>query len=118
MLKRAFALDTSLIVDWSKTMPLRDVPVSQMGDLTHDQAHWIHCLSQLHEHWLPLSRILFAMEADMKAPLSVAQSLVLIKDQIGLAQSTASQEILDSEPGQLEHAFLDWLSGKERALRT
>lgn len=114
MLKRAFALDLSLLVDWSKTMPLGDPPLSQKSGLTPEESHWVHCLSQLHEHWLPLSRILFVMEADLKAALSVAQAIVLIKDQIALAQSTASQEILASEPGQMEHAFLDWLPGIKR----
>jgi hypothetical protein len=112
LLKKAFSLDSSLLVDWSKTMSLEDAPLTQMEHLTPEEARWVYCLSQLHEHWLPLSRILFRMEADLKAPLSIAQALILIKDQIILAQSTASQK---TETGQPEMAFLEWLLGKQRS---
>lgn len=103
MLKRAFSLDMILLLDWCKFMPLTtETNVSQTG-FSASLKHWIHCLSQIHDHLLPLSRILFSLEKDLKEPLSLAQTLLIIKDQLAILKLNSREE--------LPMHVLDWLSG-------
>ena len=42
---------------------------------------------QIHEHLLPVSRILFNLERRLSVPISLAQGMIIVRDQLTLAQA-------------------------------
>ena len=50
-------------------------------------------LDELHQHLLPTSNILMNLEKKMGYPLSVAQAMVIIKDQISVNKLTMMKSI-------------------------
>jgi hypothetical protein len=48
-------------------------------------------LAQVHERLAHLSKIIREMERKFNSPLSLAQALVIVKDQVELTQMTASR---------------------------
>jgi hypothetical protein len=113
MMKRAFSLDGNLLVNYCKTMPLEEPVNQKIRGLDESLAQWIHRLTVLHEHLMPLSKIIFDFEKNLKAPLTLAQTLVLIKDQIQVAHTSSSDLSLESLGDfRKEISFLEWLSGK------
>ena len=51
-------------------------------------------LTQVHRHLLPISRIIFQMERDLRQSLSLSQALLIIKDQIVITNLTIQQTSL------------------------
>ena len=85
LLKQVFKLDMSLFVAACQTM---EVPFErqQNGKNTKETqlSKWLCGLSLVHEHLLRISRILFRSEKELQSELSLAQAIVILKDQLAV----------------------------------
>ncbi len=107
MLKKAFSIEPQLIIDLCKNIKLSnasDDVVKQCPNLSSSLIHWIHCLSLLHDELLPYSRIIFQSESDLGRSMTLAETLVMLKDQQSLRARGPVVDYIE---------FLEWISGKE-----
>ncbi|KAL3899991.1 MAG: hypothetical protein SGCHY_001650, partial [Lobulomycetales sp.] len=88
LLKAVFKLDSNLLLSycgnriWDNEFG-RDAPSS-----TREAKHrWTVGLVAIHKRLIPLSEIFFELEMELKQPLSLAQGLVLLRDQIEIQRA-------------------------------
>jgi hypothetical protein len=106
MLKRAFSLEPQLIIDLCKNIKLSNASndaLNKCKNLSSNLIHWIHCLTLIHDELLPYSRIIFQSESELGRSMTLAETLVMLKD----------QQSLKKGPGVDHIQFLEWISGKE-----
>ncbi|KAK5665022.1 hypothetical protein QVD99_008556 [Batrachochytrium dendrobatidis] len=89
-LKLVFRLDQPLLID-----ACVDVSIPTDDQLKHRDrlSSWLHALTLVHRHLLPLSRILFKAEWRMKSKITEAQALVIVRDQISVSRQTGGGSI-------------------------
>ncbi|KAJ1537248.1 hypothetical protein HK096_000207, partial [Nowakowskiella sp. JEL0078] len=66
------------------------------------QQNWILGLSQVHQHLMPISNIFHDLEKQLRYPLSTAQALVIVKDQVEISKRIGQIRPPNSETGNGE----------------
>ncbi|KAI8924164.1 hypothetical protein BC831DRAFT_551577 [Entophlyctis helioformis] len=84
--------ETSLADSWLRPAPDTAAHHALWGGpsttkVGNQLSQWLHGLSLVHEHLLPLSRTLFKVEQQMQASVSIAQALVILRDQLAFSVS-------------------------------
>ncbi|KAJ3357225.1 hypothetical protein HDU83_008038 [Entophlyctis luteolus] len=106
-LKRVFQLDMSLMVDMCCSMRLGKTAsesVTETGLSAPKRLRkWIAGLAELHRFLLPASRAVLHLEAQLSSQLSLAQAMVVVRDQISLLRMTKGIVGCDGSV-----TFLEW----------
>ncbi|KAJ3413467.1 hypothetical protein HDV05_008036 [Chytridiales sp. JEL 0842] len=116
MLRSAFRLDMNLMVEYFSSLTMGKM-ASLACKSRHVTAHeklkgWLSGLAEVHQYLLPASRALFHLDRQLSSPLSIAQAMVLIQDQISLLKRTqgdsghvnSTLKIDDNAP------FMEWVN--------
>jgi hypothetical protein len=85
-LKSVFLLDPSLFIEL-----LQDWELPKMSLLEDDNRRvfeWLRGLTSLHRHLIPLSKSILKLEQRMKTGITIAQTLVLVKDKVTIIKLT------------------------------
>ncbi|KAI8620819.1 hypothetical protein BC830DRAFT_424787 [Chytriomyces sp. MP71] len=91
LLKDVFYLDMSLMVDLCGPMMMgKSASRCLSSDSNREDClhNWLSGLTEVHRHLLPASRALWQMEVQMSSQLTLAQGMVVVKDQIELSRMT------------------------------
>ncbi|TPX72219.1 hypothetical protein SpCBS45565_g00528 [Spizellomyces sp. 'palustris'] len=117
LLKGVFSLDPILLLQYCSTLDMTDLVRAVSS---HKSAQWYEGLTVIHRHLVPLSRILFELEAQLHGHLSEAQALVIVKDQVTVVKLTCREEnALRDVSGSLgnligagDGSFLKWVEAE------
>ncbi|KAJ3414265.1 hypothetical protein HDV05_006794 [Chytridiales sp. JEL 0842] len=93
ILRNVFRLDMSLFVDMLSSINMGVYPAMAVGDssnltLSEKLLCWIIGLAEVHEHLLPASRALFKLQRQLPSPITLAQAMIIVKDQVTLSRIT------------------------------
>ncbi|KND00888.1 uncharacterized protein SPPG_03988 [Spizellomyces punctatus DAOM BR117] len=117
LLKGVFSLDPILLLQYCSTLDMTDLARAVS---LHKTAQWHEGLTVIHRHLLPLSRILFELEAQLHEHLTEAQALVIVRDQVTVVKLTCREEnALRDVSGSLgnligagDGSFLRWVEAE------
>ncbi|KAJ3130817.1 hypothetical protein HK100_007389, partial [Physocladia obscura] len=108
LLKGVFQLDMSLMVELCGSMVMGKAASQSVSALERNGLKkWLAGLNELHRYLLPTSRAIFHVETQLSSKLSLAQAMVVVKDQISIRKMTKgmSADIGDAV------TFMDWVAG-------
>ncbi|KAJ3030699.1 UNVERIFIED_CONTAM: hypothetical protein HDU68_008088 [Siphonaria sp. JEL0065] len=116
LLKSVFQLDMSLMVDLCGPMTMGTVASQSTLELEKSASKrlhkWLAGLTEVHRFLLAASRAIFHVENQLAAQLTLAQAMVVVKDQISIARMTGGgmHQMDGTNVGGGSATFMEWVS--------
>ncbi|KAI9333453.1 hypothetical protein BDR26DRAFT_868381 [Obelidium mucronatum] len=121
LLKSVFQLDMSLMVDLCGPKSMGKLASQSLSASEKNGSKrlrkWLAGLTEVHRFLLSTSRAIFHVESQLGSELSLAQAMVVVKDQISIARMTGSNNNLYNVDGthfgggsNESASFMEWVS--------